>query len=376
MASSSSTYTYTYILILIFSVATKQAIGCYNFIFSFGDSLADTGNGVHMSELSIKFGLPPYGESYFHCPTGRCSDGRLIIDFIAQDLGLPLVPPYFSGQNASAVNFQSGVNFAVIGATALHNEFFEERGIHNPFTNNSLGIQLDWFKEFLPSLCHTPSNCKKLLQNSMILMGEIGGNDYNHAFSSGRSIEEIQSFVPPVINAIALAINELIEFGAVTLMVPGNLPIGCLPMHLSTFMSSTKEDYDPETGCLIWLNEFAEYHNEMLRIELSRIQEVHPHVTIIYADYYNAAMCFYRSPSNYGFTGATLTACCGEGGPYNFNSSIKCSFRSLNICHDPSSYVNWDGVHLTEAAYRWISNGLLEGPFTIPPIKTSCVSDL
>ena len=97
-----------------------------------------------------------------------------------------------------------------------------------------------------------------------------------------------------------IGMQELIEFGAVTLMVPGNLPIGCLPMYLSTFMSSTKEDYDPETGCLIWLNEFAEYHNEMLRTELSRIQEVHPHVTIIYADYYNAAMRFYRSPSNYG----------------------------------------------------------------------------
>lgn len=94
--------------------------------------------------------------------------------------------------------------------------------------------------------------------------------------------------------------QELIELGATTLMVPGNLPTGCTPFYLTTYMSSIEEDYDCETGCLVWLNEFAEYHNEMLRIELNRIQERHPHTTIIYADYYNAAMRFYHSPSEYG----------------------------------------------------------------------------
>lgn len=94
--------------------------------------------------------------------------------------------------------------------------------------------------------------------------------------------------------------QDLIELGAMTLMVPGNLPTGCKPFYLTTYMSSIEEDYDCETGCLIWLNEFAEYHNEMLRIELNRIQERHPHTTIIYADYYNAAIRFYHSPSEYG----------------------------------------------------------------------------
>ncbi|KAI8002039.1 GDSL esterase/lipase [Camellia lanceoleosa] len=315
MASSSSspiiieklihTHTYKFILFffffLVFLASIKHSNGCYTSIFSFGDSIADTGNLACISESPQPphFMLPPYGETYFHRPTGRCSDGRLVIDFIAEYLGLPLVPPYFGGQNGSRMNFQEGVNFAVVGATALDIDFFEQRGIHNPFTNCSLGNQLDWFKRMLPSLCHTPSDCKKLLRNSLVLMGEIGGNDYNHAFDSGRNIEEIQSFVPPVINAIGFAINELIELGAVTLMVPGNFPIGCRPTYLTNFMSSNKEAYDPETGCLIWLNEFAMYHNDMLQIELNRIQKLHPYATIIYADYYNAAMRFFRSPIEY-----------------------------------------------------------------------------
>ncbi|CAL5412331.1 unnamed protein product [Camellia sinensis] len=220
-------------------------------------------------------------------------------------------------------------------------------------------------------------DCKKLLRNSLVLMGEIGGNDYNHAFDSGRNIEEIQSFVPPVINAIGFAINaqELIELGAVTLMVPGNFPIGCRPTFLTNFMSSNKEAYDPETGCLIWLNEFAMYHNDMLQIELNRIQKLHPYVTIIYADYYNAAMHFFRSPIEYGFSGGALTACCGARGPYNFDPSVECGYPASTACDDPSSHVSWDGLHMTEAAYRWIAKGLLQGPYTVPPINTSfCVS--
>ncbi|KAF5944813.1 hypothetical protein HYC85_018890 [Camellia sinensis] len=76
---------------------------------------------------------------------------------ITEYLGLPLVPSYFSGQNGSCMNFQEGVNFAVVGAAALDINFFEQRGIHNPFTNCSMGNQVDWFKKMLPSLCHTPS---------------------------------------------------------------------------------------------------------------------------------------------------------------------------------------------------------------------------
>lgn len=38
-------------------------------------------------------------------------------------------------------------------------------------------------------------------------MGEIGGNDYNHALLAGRSLEEVQSFMTPVINEIGSAIN-------------------------------------------------------------------------------------------------------------------------------------------------------------------------
>lgn len=95
--------------------------------------------------------------------------------------------------------------------------------------------------------------------------------------------------------------KELIEVGAKTIMVPGEMPDGCLAVTLSQFLStSSKDDYDPETGCLIWMNKLAEFHNQLLITQLDHIQKRHPNVLIIYADYYNAAMKLYRSPRKHG----------------------------------------------------------------------------
>ena len=104
-----------------------------------------------------------------------------------------------------------------------------------------------------------------------------------------------------IINTPCFAIiQELIELGADTLVVPGNLPIGCSSSYLTYFQSSNKHDYDMETGCIKWLNEFAKYHNKLLLTEINRIRELNPHALIVYADYYNAAMTLYRSPQKYG----------------------------------------------------------------------------
>ncbi|KAF7803349.1 GDSL esterase/lipase [Senna tora] len=346
--------------------------GCYTSIFSFGDSLTDTGN-LHFITSSSRPDCwhPPYGSTHFHRPTGRCSDGRLILDFIAESLRLPLVEPYLGVKNGQVKdwNVEQGVNFAVAGATALDGVVLEEKGFEvEVAANYSLRVQLDWFKELLPSLCNSSSSCKKALQNSLFIVGEIGGNDYGYPLSQPRSMEEVKTYVPLVVSAITSVIR------AVTLMVPGNLPLGCNPVYLTKYAVPDEDEYD-QAGCLKWLNTFFDYHNEFLQAELNRLQELYPRTNIIYADYFNSASHFYHSPEQFGFVKDVLKVCCGGGGPYNYNASALCSYSGAISCDDPSQYVSWDGLHLTEAAYRWMTKGLLDGTYTIPALSTSCIME-
>lgn len=46
-----------------------------------------------------------------------------------------------------------------------------------------------------------------MIENALILMGEIGGNDYNFALFQRKAIEEVEELVPFVVSAISLAIK-------------------------------------------------------------------------------------------------------------------------------------------------------------------------
>jgi len=57
-------------------------------IFSFGDSLTDTGNALRILGDRAIISRPPYGETFFGRPSGRASDGRIMIDFIGEHHGI------------------------------------------------------------------------------------------------------------------------------------------------------------------------------------------------------------------------------------------------------------------------------------------------
>ncbi|KAG8052200.1 hypothetical protein GUJ93_ZPchr0001g32013 [Zizania palustris] len=81
-------------------------------IFNFGDSNSDTGGMAAAMGLNIAL---PEGRTYFRRPTGRLSDGRLVIDFICESLNTPHLSPYMK---ALGSDFSNGVNFAIGGSTA------------------------------------------------------------------------------------------------------------------------------------------------------------------------------------------------------------------------------------------------------------------
>ncbi|OIT00637.1 PREDICTED: GDSL esterase/lipase At1g28590-like [Nicotiana attenuata] len=321
-------------------------------VYQFGDSLADAGNVIRTPGANIIFraNRAPYGQTFFKRPTGRFSDGRIIIDYISSALKLSFLNAYLDSSNT----FSQGVNFAVAGATTLNSSFWAARNVRLPAWNTPLAAQLGWFKSHLQSTCG--SNCAQTLSNSLVVMGEWGGNDYYNNFFQRKQLPEVRTYVPFVVAGIMRGIKDVIQLGATRILVPGFFPLGCLPLYLTTFPDTNANAYD-QLGCLRNYNDFASYHHRYLNRGLDNLRREFPSVKIVYGDYNGAFLTLLQSASSFGFNQNTLlTACCGTGGRYNFNFSNVCGSASVTACSNPAQYVHWDGIHLTDEAHRRITD--------------------
>ena len=195
MPTSNTIITVAASLLILVTLTTAATQAPFKKIYAFGDSYTDTGNTasgtgpngfVHVSNL-------PYGRTFFHHPTNRYSDGRLVIDFVTESLSLPYLPPYLN-KNA---NTSFGVNYAVAGSTAIRHAFFVKHNLTFDITPQSLQTQLYWFNKTLQehkcrSEISTPEECAAVFRDSLVWVGEIGANDYAYTVGSTVSRDTIK----------------------------------------------------------------------------------------------------------------------------------------------------------------------------------------
>jgi phospholipase/lecithinase/hemolysin len=82
----------------------------------------------------------------------------------------------------------------------------------------------------------------------------------------------------------------------------------------------------------------------------------------------------------------TTRACCGVGGKHNYDYGVQCGtsshvhgqYLTALSCVNPDSYINWDGVHLTDRANRLLARHILTGAYFHPffPLSQLCPSSL
>lgn len=347
--------------------------------------MSDTGNSeAAFPYQSVAQSNPPYGNTFFGRPANRFSDGRVVLDFFAQALKIPLLSPYLQ---SVGYDFSHGANFAFAGVTTQNITY--PATVTAPFYYWVQTKQFQLFKERTLALWTIASSRKgaqrsyvKLLTKpkhfqTALYFTTFGANDFIvPLFRLGLSIQQVQSNVSIISNAMVQNTEELYNQGARTLMVFNVPPLGCYPAFLASPRIRNMSTVDPH-GCLATVNEAVETTNSLIRSGLKDLRSKHPDATIIYADLYTILKDLIVNGTSYGFK-ETFKACCGAGGgAYNLNPNVSCGLSALvngqliqgTSCSDPGSYVNWDGVHVTDAAASFIARAVLQGKHTEPVYK-------
>ncbi|XVF36909.1 hypothetical protein REPUB_Repub19eG0099400 [Reevesia pubescens] len=306
------------------------------------------------------------------CP-GRLADGRLIIDFTAKSLDLPFLSSYL---NSLASNFSHGANFATAASTIRLPQSIIPSGQSSPFFLRLQYLQFAQFKARSQMIIRQGGLYASLMPREeyfakALYTFDIGQNDLTQSLFLNKTTTELIADVPDIVNQFTENIKSIYNLGARSFWVYNIRPIGCFPQILTSFPAAEKDS----AGCAKPYNELVQHYNVELKKGLAQLKNEFPPATIVYVDIYSALYSLYTSPAKYGFQ-LPLVACCGYGGKYNYSRAASCgetlSFNGTNImvgsCKDPSVRVNWDGIHFTEAANKFVFDRVSTGDFCDPPI--------
>lgn len=347
-------------------------------IFNFGDSNSDTGG------LSAAFGQAPSpnGETYFHHPAGRYSDGRLIIDFIAESLGVPHLSAYLDSVGS---NFSHGANFATAGSTIRPQNTTQSQSGYSPISLNVQSVQYSDFKKRSQIVRSQGGIFETLMPKAdyfskALYTIDIGQNDLTAGYKLNLTTEQVKANVPDMLGQFSNAVKQIYAVGGRSFWIHNTGPVGCLPYSLDRFLITAAQI--DKYGCATPFNEVSQFFNHGLKEAVVQLRKDLPQAAITYVDIYSLKYTLTTQAKKFGFK-QPFVACCGHGGKYNYNSQRRCGAKITvngtevliaNSCKDPSVRIIWDGVHFTEAANKWIFQQIVNGSFSDPPVplKMAC----
>ncbi|PRQ51488.1 putative carboxylesterase [Rosa chinensis] len=326
-------------------------------LFVFGDSLFEAGNNGYLPNVTTELDAaiaPPYGETFFHYPTGRFSDGRIVPDFIAKYAKLPMLPPYLQ---PGPHDFTDGCNFASAGAGVLVQT--------NPGRSISLPAQLSFFKDVRKSLQQKLGDlkAKRVLREAVYLIG-IGGDDYFDFYNDfPNATESLQlEAVAVVVGNLSIILQDIYDLGGRKFAFQNAGPLGCIPYR--------RQEHNSIEGCVEGLNSLARLHNTALVATLEELESQLLGFKYSIFDYYNSLDDRLRNPAKYGFTNAT-DACCGTGLFRAAYCGGDNGTKPYELCNNVGDYLWFDGSHTTEIAnipiaeLIWSGTPNVTGPYNV-----------
>lgn len=354
-------FTVLFVPLFIFSFPGVTAINYHDRIhvpamFLFGDSLVDAGNNEFIPNSTAKANFPPYGETFFHRPTGRFTNGRTAFDFIASILKLPFPPPYLKPRS----DFSHGINFASGGSGIL-----DSTG--NDMNIIPLSLQIRQFvANYSSSLKQKGAggvySAKTHLSQSLYVISS-GGNDIalNYLLNSSfQRTTSAQDFVKLLLSKYNEYLLSLYHTGARNFLVLDIPPVGCVPSSRLAGMKTWNG------GCLETANKLVMAYNGGLRQLVVHLNKKLEGATILVTNSYDFVLKIIKHGKSYGFI-ETKSACCGAG---PFNTAVNCGLEipkdkrgeyKAFLCKRPGKYMFWDGTHPTEKVYKMVSRQIWHG---------------
>ncbi|KAL4351525.1 hypothetical protein GQ457_06G034530 [Hibiscus cannabinus] len=333
------------------SDAVAAAMGGQQFpaMFVMGDSLVDNGNNNGLSSLA-RSNYPPYGIDFQGGSTGRFCNGKTIIDFLGDLLGLPLLPAFaitFTG----GVYIKTGVNYASAAAGIL-----DESGL-NLGDRFSLSQQVENFRSTLNQLENQMDQemLDQHLRKSLVVMN-IGSNDYinNYLMPSiypSSSIYTPEAFAALLVNKCEAQIMALYKLGLRKFLLAGIGPLGCIPNQLA-------QGFAPPGKCITDVNDMVQAFNRRLKTLVDQLNANYSNNAIfVYGNTYGAFSDILSNPKAYGFL-VTDRGCCGIG---KNKGQITCLPFSIP-CTNRDEYIFWDAYHPTQAFNKIIAQKAYSGP--------------
>ncbi|XP_059657826.1 GDSL esterase/lipase At3g26430-like isoform X1 [Cornus florida] len=271
-------------------------------IFNFGDSNSDTGG------LSAAFGQvpPPYGESYFHRPAGRYSDGRLIVDFIGG---------VFEGLLPKTEDFSRALYTFDIGQNDL-------------WAGYLLNMTMDQIRAYVPDALE---QFKTTIKD---IYGHGGKSYWIH--NTGPI-----GCLPYVLNSLLPGGDQVDKFGCAS---PFNEVAQYFNRKLKEIVVQLRKD----------LPLAAITYVDVYSVKYELISQAKKHGF----EHPLRACCGHGGKYNYNKNMECGTKITVDGKQVLVAKS----------CKDPSVAISWDGVHFTEAANKWVFDQIVDGSFSDPPM--------
>ncbi|GLJ37441.1 hypothetical protein SUGI_0760740 [Cryptomeria japonica] len=312
-------------------------------LFTFGDSIVDPGNNDFIA-TNVKSNHPPYGMNFNgNRSTGRCSNGKLSMDFLVEALGIKETLPPYLDPDLTIHDLLTGVSFGSAGSgydnlTAMAVDVIPMWKQAELFRNYKARVE-----EGVGS-----KNTSNLISQALYV-AVAGTNDFvqNYFYMPIRRKEfKVEQYGGLVIHGCKSFLEELYKLGARKIAVFGLPPIGCLPVQ-KTILKENKVK-----GCIKHCNKIAVSYNRKLNKTIEELGVRLPGIKLVYVDIYAIVLDLVNYPAKYGFEAATR-GCCGTG---MSEIGLTCNSKTPVSCKDPAKYVFWDAVHLTERAYHIANN--------------------